>query len=267
MLDQAEPSVEGDRAGGTPIEQAIVVAASQLDLSLTPQQIEQLTAYLAMIRKWNQVYNLTAVRDQDAMLTHHIFDSMAVVNPLRQKLAMLQENRQQSKTLSGQPPASGTSLRDALHLLDVGAGAGLPGVVLAICYPSLKVTCVDAVAKKTAFIQQVAVELRLPNLTSTHARVETLARKPEAIAYDVICSRAFASLSDFIRLTMDALASDGWWMGLKGKDPGVELAAVEPRNALLFHVEQIKVPDLDADRCIVWMRKPMRQTGLAQSTL
>jgi len=135
-----------------------------------------------------------------------------------------------------------------VRLLDVGSGAGLPGVVIAICCPDITVHCVDTVAKKAAFIQQVAVSLKLPNLRGIHARVENLTDK-----YDVISSRAFASLADFTTWSRNALAEQGVWMAMKGKHPADELAAL-PADVRVFHVEQLQVPGLDAERCMVWMR-------------
>jgi 16S rRNA (guanine527-N7)-methyltransferase len=136
-----------------------------------------------------------------------------------------------------------------VRLLDVGSGAGLPGVVIAICCPDVLVDCVDTVAKKVAFIRQVAVTLKLSNLRGVHARVESLTEK-----YDVISSRAFACLADFTRWSSNALADQGVWLAMKGKHPGDEIAAL-PQHVGVFHVEQLKVPGLEAERCIVWMRK------------
>jgi 16S rRNA (guanine527-N7)-methyltransferase len=132
--------------------------------------------------------------------------------------------------------------------LDVGSGAGLPGVVIAIVCPEVQVTCVDTVAKKAAFIQQVAVSLKLPNLKGLHARVETLTQ-----AFDIVCSRAFASLLDFTTWSRAALASDGVWLAMKGKLPEQEMQVL-PKDVKVFHVEPLHVPGLDANRCIVWMR-------------
>jgi len=137
-------------------------------------------------------------------------------------------------------------------LLDVGSGAGLPGVVFAICCPSLQVDCVDTVGKKAAFIQQAAAQLQLSNLRGVHDRVENLAGP-----YDVISSRAFASLPDFVNWSAGALAEQGVWLAMKGKHPESEMAEL-PGTAEVFHVEQLEVPGLDAERCIVWMRKPLR---------
>jgi len=135
--------------------------------------------------------------------------------------------------------------------LDVGSGGGLPGVVLALVEPGWQVSCVDTVAKKANFIRQVAAELRLPNLQGLHARVEAL---PEAAGqFNVITSRAFASLIDFTTLSRAALAAQGVWMAMKGKLPGDEMAAL-PGGVKVFHVEQLQVPELDAQRCLVWLR-------------
>ena len=195
-----------------------------LGLSLTQAQVTQLLDYQALIARWNQVYNLTAVRDPKEMLTHHLLDSLAVVLPLRRKMA---------------GPGA---------LLDVGSGAGLPGVVLAITCPELAVTCVDTVAKKAAFVQQVAVTLGLPNLKGLHARVETLSGP-----YDIISARAFSSLPDLVVGSRQALAPKGVWLAMKGKDPQEERAALPP-DVDVFHVEPLTVPGLSAERCIVWMR-------------
>ena len=138
--------------------------------------------------------------------------------------------------------------RDAA-LLDVGSGAGLPGVVFAICCPALRVTCVDTVAKKAAFIRQAALELMLPNLTGLRARVESVAQP-----FDIVCSRAFASLADFTAWSRPALKPGGVWMAMKGRHPADEIAAL-PNTVEVFHVEQLAVPGLSAERCIVWARR------------
>ena len=203
-----------------------------LGLAVPAERQVQLLAYMDLIAKWTKVYNLTAVRDANEMLTHHLLDSLAVVAPLRREMVKLVLPEGQTR----------------LSLLDVGAGAGLPGIVIAITCPEIAVTCVDTVAKKAAFIQQVAATLKLPNLKGLHARVESLAQP-----YDVICSRAFASLLDFTTWSQAALASHGVWMAMKGKHPDQELAVL-PESVKVFHVEQLQVPGLDAERCIVWMR-------------
>jgi 16S rRNA (guanine527-N7)-methyltransferase len=213
------------------LQTALRQGAHALALDLDERQLGLLLDYLALIQKWNQVYNLTAVRDPAEMLTHHLLDSLAVIGPLRQQL-------------QGRAPADGKGVK----LLDVGAGAGLPGVVIAICCPDIAVTCVDTVAKKAAFVQQVAVALKLPNLRGLHSRVESLTD-----GFDVISSRAFASLVDFTNWSRAALAPAGVWLAMKGKPPADELAQLPP-EVEVFHVEQLAVPGLNAARCIVWMR-------------
>jgi 16S rRNA (guanine527-N7)-methyltransferase len=203
-----------------------------LDLNLSDAQVDSLLAYQALIGKWNKVYNLTAVRDPDDMLTHHLLDSLAVIPPLRRQLALLAPSPRV----------------EPVRLLDVGSGAGLPGVVIAICCPDIRVDCVDTVGKKAAFIQQAAVTLKLPNLRGVHARVESLTDK-----YQVISSRAFASLADFTQWSMQALAVQGVWMAMKARYPADELAALSP-SIKVFHVEQLTVPGLDAERCLIWMK-------------
>lgn len=215
-----------------PLLPALQEGLDDLGLVLSVDQQTQLLAYMGLIAKWTKVYNLTAVRDANEMLTHHLLDSLAVIAPLRRELVKLVLPEGQTQ----------------LSLLDVGAGAGLPGIVIAITCPEVSVTCVDTVAKKAAFIQQVAATLKLPNLKGLHARVESLTRP-----YDVVCSRAFASLVDFTTWSKSALASHGVWMAMKGKHPDQELAVL-PESVKVFHVEQLQVPGLDAERCIIWMR-------------
>jgi len=214
-----------------------------LGLALPESQQAQLLAYMDLIAKWTKVYNLTAVRDANEMLTHHLLDSLAVIAPLHRELAKLSQ-----PDAAMAEPASLVGAQTKFRLLDVGAGAGLPGIVIAITCPEVSVTCVDTVAKKAAFIQQVAATLRLPNLKGLHARVESLTQP-----YDVVCSRAFASLVDFTTWSRSALAPHGLWMAMKGKHPHEEMAVLPP-DVHVFHVEQLQVPGLDADRCIVWLR-------------
>ncbi len=207
------------------LEAGLRSGAQALGLVLTDAQIQHLLDYAALIQKWNKVYNLTALRDPADMLTHHLLDSLTAIAPLR-------------RHTQGQP----------IKVLDVGSGGGLPGVVLAICMPELNVSCVDTVAKKAAFVQQVAVSLKLPNLRGLHARVESLTDP-----YQVICSRAFASLPDFVTWSRSALAEGGVWMAMKGKHPQSEIDAL-PTDVQVFHVEPLTVPGLDVERCMVWMK-------------
>ena len=199
--------------------------AAELGLDLSLTQLDQLMAYLGLIQKWNKVYNLTAVRDPQEMLTHHLLDSLTAIAPL-------------VRHTQGQPA----------KVLDVGSGGGMPGIVLAICLPELDVSCVDTVGKKAAFIQQVAATLKLPHLRGIHARVETLTGP-----FDVICCRAFASLPDFVNWSRSALAGPGVWMAMKGKHPQAEIDGL-PADVNVFHVEPLTVPGLDVERCMVWLK-------------
>ena len=211
-------------------QRSLLNTAAILGLPLSQAQTDTLIAYLALLQRWNGTYNLTAVRDPALMLTQHLADCMAVIGPLCR--------------VGGDAPH-----RASRRLLDVGSGSGLPGVVIAALNPAIDVTCVDTVGKKVAFVRQVAAELRLRNLHAEHARVEQMKAAP----FDIVTSRAFASLTDFVHLTRSHLAVDGLWMAMKGKHPPHELAAL-PAGVDVFHVEQLDVPGLDAERCLVWMR-------------
>jgi len=211
------------------LRERLRAGADVLALDLDDVQLAHLMEFLALLQKWNKVYNLTAVRDPEEMLTHHLLDSLAAVLPLRHHVAQ-------------------AGLAAPVRLLDVGSGGGLPGVVFAICCPGVDVTCVDTVGKKAAFIQQAAVALKLPNLHGVHARVETL-----TAPFDVVSCRAFASLVDFTHWSRSALATNGVWLAMKGKHPVDELAVLPP-EVQVFHVEHLQVPGLEAERCIVWMR-------------
>jgi len=205
------------------VADTLAAVCATLGLAPTPAQLESLLNYLDLLARWNATYNLTAVRDRDAMLTQHLADCLAVVKPLN---ARLSQGR----------------------VLDVGSGGGLPGVVLAVMLPALDVSCVDAVGKKAAFVRQVAAQLKLPNLHAEHARVESLQLPP----FELITSRAFSSLADFTRLTRHLLKPDGLWLAMKGKPPDSEMAAL-PTDLSVFHVEPLTVPGLDAERCLVWI--------------
>lgn len=213
---------------------ALSPVLGSLSLSLSPDQQQKLAAYMVMLAHWNSTFNLTALRDPQDMLTHHLTDCLTVLAPLGRHLDQVRASRAADAA--------------AIRLLDVGSGGGLPGVVLAICCPDVQVTCVDTVGKKAAFIKQVAAELRLSNLRGEHARVEQLKG-----AFDLITSRAFASLLDFVSLTRAILGEGAVWMAMKGKHPEDELAQL-PADVDVFHVEQLQVPGLDAERCLVWMR-------------
>jgi 16S rRNA (guanine527-N7)-methyltransferase len=213
------------------LDEQLAALAPELGLDLDPGQRRGLLDYLALIERWNRVYNLTALRDPTEMFTHHLLDCLAVVQPLERGLP------EQARVP---------------QILDVGSGAGLPGVILALLKPHWRVTCVDAVAKKATFIRQAAAELGLKNLAATHGRVEA----PQTFGgqrFDLITSRAFASLTDFTHLTRYLLAPQGVWAAMKAHLSEAELAELPPGVAM-FHVEQLQVPKLDATRRLVWLR-------------
>lgn len=227
MFAPREPTAEALRTG-------IERGAETLGLALEPEAITRFVAFVGLLDRWNRAYNLTAVRDPQAMLTHHLLDCLAIVKPLERHLAGRQSN-----------------------ILDVGSGGGLPGVVLAIFEPGWSVTCVDAVGKKAAFVQQVAGALSLPNLQAVHGRVEQLGAAGAGGArsrFDLVTARAFASLAELVRLTEPLLARGGCWAAMKGADRIEERRAL-PAPVEVFHVEPLQVPGLDAQRCLVWMRR------------
>lgn len=217
------------------MDRAAVLSAGlkALGLHLEAEQQAACLAYLDLMARWNRVYNLTALRDPASMLSHHLLDSLAALPAVKGRLGS----------------------KGALRVLDVGSGGGLPGVVWAIAEPGWSVTCLDAVEKKTAFVAQVAGELGLSHLKAAHARVEQWA---SPAAWDLITSRAFASLLDFVTLTRHLLAEEGVWVALKGRHPEEEIQAL-PADVEVFHVEPLQVPGLDAERCAVWMRPAGRR--------
>lgn len=193
----------------------------QLDLGLSAVQQEKLLDYLALLNKWNKVYNLTAVRDPMEMMTLHVLDSLAAL------------------------PA----FRGAQNVLDVGAGGGLPGVVLAIARPDMKVSMIDIVHKKTAFLNQVKAELELGNVTVYTKKVQDLQVKTP---YDVITSRAFADLSDFVNWSGHLLAEGGQFIALKGTAPAEERERL-PEPWKVNELQPLNVPGLDAQRHLVFI--------------
>ena len=216
-----------------PLAPALAAGLSTLSLPLDQACQQRLLQYLRLIAQWNRVYNLTAVREPEAMLTQHLLDCLSIVSPLRRRRA-----EAEAKGHVGD-----------WRILDVGSGAGLPGVVLSVCEPRWHVTCVDTVAKKASFIRQVAAELRLPNLDARHQRVEAMRGE----AFDLVTSRAFASLADFVALTRERLAAGACWAAMKAQLTAEERASVG-KNVEVFHVEPLQVPSLEATRCLVWMQ-------------
>ncbi|QSN61248.1 16S rRNA (guanine(527)-N(7))-methyltransferase RsmG [Caballeronia sp. M1242] len=202
--------------------------AGELSVALSDEQKQKLLDYVALLSKWNAVYNLTAIRDPRQMLIQHILDSLAIV------------------------PA--VSSRNASTLLDVGSGGGLPGIVLAIALPDLHVTLNDIVHKKTAFQSQAKAQLGLTNLSVVTGRVEAL--KPGIDVpekFDVIVSRAFAELTDFATLARHLVADHGCILAMKGVKPDAEIARLS-QGAAVRSIERLAVPFLDAERHLVEIR-------------
>jgi 16S rRNA (guanine527-N7)-methyltransferase len=197
------------------------IAAMRLDVS--PAQQDKLMNYLALMFKWNAVYNLTSLRDPMQMVTHHLLDSLAAV------------------------PAFAA----AKNVLDVGSGGGLPGIVLAIVRPDMKVSMIDTVHKKTAFLTQVKAELGLANVTVYTARVEQLQVSDK---FDVITSRAFADLSDFVNWSSHLLADGGRYIALKGVAPKDEQERL-PAEWKIDKVEPLDVPRLGAERHLIFIER------------
>lgn len=187
---------------------------AQLDLTVSAEQRGQLLGFVALLHKWNKAYNLTAVRDIDEMVTRHILDSAAVA-----------------------------SYVTGPRLLDVGAGPGLPGIVLAILDPALAVTLVDSNGKKVRFQRQAVMELGLTNVTPSQARVETFSDQP----FDQVISRAFASLEDFVTLTRELPKPGGQWLAMKGPGADDELRQL-PGGIRLTDRRLLKVPFETAER-------------------
>ncbi|MBB3222422.1 16S rRNA (guanine(527)-N(7))-methyltransferase RsmG [Pseudoduganella umbonata] len=207
----------------TVLGQVLADGVAELDLALSAAQQEQLLDYLALLNKWNHVYNLTSVRDPLQMMTLHLLDSLAAV-----------------------PAFAG-----AKNVLDVGAGGGLPGIVLAIARPDMKVSMIDTVHKKTAFLTQVKVELGLANVTVYTKKVQELTVKTP---FDVITSRAFADLSDFVEWSHHLLADDGKFIALKGTAPQDERERL-PGDWKVGALQPLRVPGLDAERHLVFVER------------
>ncbi len=205
------------------LAQVLKQGAEALQLQLTQAQQDQLLDYLALLHKWNNVYNLTSVRDPMQMMTLHLLDSLAAV-----------------------PAFAG-----ATNVLDVGAGGGLPGIVLAIARPDMKVSMIDTVHKKTAFLTQVKVELGLANVTVYTKKVQDLQVKQP---FDVITSRAFADLSDFIEWSQHLLAEDGRFIALKGTAPQDERERL-PGDWKVQDLQPLQVPGLEAERHLVFVQR------------
>lgn len=205
------------------LAQVLKDGIDEMSLGIDAQQQDKLMAYLQLMHKWNSVYNLTSLRDPMQMVTHHLLDSLAAV------------------------PAFAT----AQNVLDVGAGGGLPGIVLAICRPDMKVSMIDTVHKKTAFLTQVKAELGLTNVTVYTMKVQDLAVRDK---FDVITSRAFADLSDFVNWSGHLLAEGGRFIALKGTAPSEERERM-PQEWRVSSLEPLQVPRLGAERHLVHIER------------
>nr|WP_267498714.1 16S rRNA (guanine(527)-N(7))-methyltransferase RsmG [Massilia sp. IC2-278] len=202
-----------------------------MDLPLWAAQREQLMDYLALMAKWNGVYNLTSLRDPMQMVTHHLLDSLAAVS----------------------------AFEGVKNVLDVGAGGGLPGIVLAIARPDMQVSLIDTVHKKTAFLTQVKAELGLKNVTVYTMKVQDLKAGP----FDVITSRAFADLSDFVNWSGHLLQEGGRFIALKGTAPADEQERL-PGEWKVRELRPIKVPKVEAERHLVFIEKSKQDDSTNQ---
>jgi len=209
-----------DRAA---LAQVLADGIREMKLDVSQAQQDKLLDYLALMNKWNSVYNLTSLRDPMQMVTHHLLDSLAAV-----------------------PAFVGAS-----NVLDVGAGGGLPGIVLAICRPDMKVSMIDTVHKKTAFLKQVKAELELANVTVHTMKVQDLEVSDK---FDVITSRAFADLSDFLEWSGHLLAEGGKFIALKGTAPAEEQERV-PSEWKVTGLQPLQVPRLGAERHLVFVER------------
>ena len=219
-------------------QEVLHLGLKTLRLDLSVSQVGQLLTYVTLIQKWNKTYNITAIQDETNLVVRHLLDCLAIIQPLQRKIQQM---------LNACPRAAHP--RQTLRVLDVGSGAGLPGVVMAICCPAIHVDCVDTVAKKTAFIQHVACSIGLKNLQAFHTKAQSLQG-----TYQVVCSRALGSLFDFVTWTSHAIDRDGMWMAMKGKPPVEEISCL-PTSQYSCEVEPLHVPELDEERCLVWIRQ------------
>ena len=190
----------------------------QMQIELSAEQQQKLLDYVALLLKWNSTYNLTALRQEDQMLSHHVLDSLTLL-----------------------PYLDGIN-----NLIDVGSGGGMPGIPTAICRPDIQITLLDSNSKKTSFLSQAVIELGLSNVKVITGRVEAA----EGIQFDAITSRAFAELRDFVTLTPQLLRDNGRWLAMKGVHPYEEIAQL-PEDVHVTQVDKLSVPSLEAERHMV----------------
>lgn len=203
----------------TDARQLLCAGMQQLGLAAKEEQVDLLLAFVSLIEKWNKAYNLTAIRNRDEILRLHILDSLSIL-----------------PHITGQ------------KIIDVGTGAGLPGIPLAIFLPDVQFTLLDSNSKKTRFVQQVVLELKLSNVEVVHSRAENLRRDGE---YDAVLSRAFASLNDIKNLTEHLLQPEGVLIAMKGQVPEAELKKIKQK----YTVNSIVLPGVEAERCVLRINK------------
>ena len=195
---------------------------NELGIKIPRNLIDNLLIYNNFLVKWNKIFNLTAIRNQKQIFTHHFLDCLAV-------MPFIKSN----------------------SILDVGTGAGFPGIVLALCYPEKQLTLVDAVGKKIAFIKQITGELNLTNVRVIHRRVENM---DVAEKFDGIIARAFSEMEMLIKLTQPVIASDGYWYGMKSKKiMNNEMDKIDYH----WEMKKIKVPYLDAERYLIQVKNSL----------
>ena len=220
-------NMTNNTVNNSPLAATLSVGAEALGLTLSRVQQDKLLAYVALMAKWNRTYNLTALRDPEQMMTHHLLDSLAAVSAF-----------------------SGAS-----NVLDVGAGGGLPGIVLSIwaaeAYPEMRVSMIDTVHKKTAFLTQAKAELQLSNVSIYTARVEKLQVEQ---GFDIITSRAFAELNDFISWSHHLLLPAGRYIAMKGVLPEDEMARL-PDAWKVVQTQALQVPGLVAERHLIFIER------------
>ncbi|MGE5161032.1 MAG: 16S rRNA (guanine(527)-N(7))-methyltransferase RsmG [Betaproteobacteria bacterium] len=208
----------------------LLAGAAELGVELSAEQADQLVRFAALLVRWNAVHNLTAIDSPAGILSHHLLDSLAILPSLALICSHLQ-----------------------CKVLDVGSGGGLPGIPLAIARPPWRVTVVDKVQKKAAFLLQAKLELGLSNLDCLHARVEDVRTPP----FDLIVSRAFSSLADFVRVSAHLLAPGGWWAAMKGTHPKDELAGLAGAmpDVRVVDVVKLAIPRLAAERHLILLQR------------
>jgi len=193
----------------------------KLNIELSDDKIELLLAYHALLVKWNKAYNLTAVRDPEEMIRRHLLDSLSIL-----------------------PHITGE------RILDVGTGPGLPGIPLAICFPEKNLTLLDSNGKKTRFLTQAKIELKLDNMTPVQSRIESFETEP----FDAITSRAFATLKDMVDGSIHLLKDEGYFYAMKGLYPTEEIGELDNRTTVV-DCFALHVPGEEAERHLVKIQK------------